>query len=199
MSAGRRSAAKSLRTCGRGVMSRIGRKPVLIPQGVKVAVEGAVVTALGPKGTLRQPIPSALSVAIKDNQVVVSRQSDHQSVRALHGLMRSLVANMVSGVKDGFERKLEIVGIGYRCQIQGKALQLALGYSHPVIFPLPDGIQAEVDRQVSITLRGADKALLGQTAAKLRALRKPDPYKGKGIKYADEHIRRKVGKKAGAK
>jgi large subunit ribosomal protein L6 len=102
-------------------------------------------------------------------------------------------------VKDGYERKLDIVGIGYRAQMQGKNIQLALGYSHPVIFPLPEGIQAEVDRQVSITLRGADKALLGQTAAKLRALRKPDPYKGKGIKYADEHIRRKVGKKEGAK
>src|SRR6266571_2724909 len=128
-------------------MSRIGKKPIVVPPGVKVAVH----------------------------------------------------ANMVHGVKDGFERKLEIVGIGYRAQVQGKNLQLALGYSHPVIFPLPDGIQAEVERQVSITLRGADKALLGQTAAKLRALRKPDPYKGKGIKYADEHIRRKVGKKAGAK
>jgi large subunit ribosomal protein L6 len=113
--------------------------------------------------------------------------------------MRSLIANMVHGVKDGFERKLEIVGIGYRAQVQGKSLQLALGYSHPVIFPLPEGIQAEVDKQVSITIKGADKALVGQTAAKLRELRKPDPYKGKGIKYSDEHIRRKVGKKAGAK
>jgi large subunit ribosomal protein L6 len=105
---------------------------------------------------------------------------------------------MVAGVKDGFERKLEIVGIGYRAQIQGRVIQLALGYSHPVIFPLPEGVTAEIERQVSITLRGADKALLGQTAAKLRALRKPDPYKGKGIKYANEVIRRKVGKKAGA-
>jgi large subunit ribosomal protein L6 len=106
---------------------------------------------------------------------------------------------MVHGVKDGYERKLEIVGIGYRAQMQGKNIQLALGYSHPVIFPLPDGITAEIEKQVSVTLRGADKALLGQTAARLRALRKPDPYKGKGIKYADEFIRRKVGKKAGAK
>jgi large subunit ribosomal protein L6 len=106
---------------------------------------------------------------------------------------------MVSGVKDGFERKLDIVGIGYRAQMQGKAIQLALGYSHPVIFPLPEGITAEIERQVAITLRGADKALLGETAAKLRALRKPDPYKGKGIKYSDEVVRRKVGKKAGAK
>jgi large subunit ribosomal protein L6 len=109
------------------------------------------------------------------------------------------MANMVSGVKDGFERKLEIVGIGYRAQMQGKAIQLALGYSHPVVFPLPEGVTAEIDKQTAITLRAADKALLGQTAAKLRALRKPDPYKGKGIRYADEHVRRKVGKKAGAK
>jgi large subunit ribosomal protein L6 len=135
-----------------------------------------------------------------DSSVVkIERSSDHRNLRALHGLTRSLVANMVHGVKDGFERKLEIVGIGYRAQLQGKNLQLALGYSHPVIFALPEGVQAEVEKQVSITLRGADKALLGQTAAQLRALRKPDPYKGKGIKYAEEQVRRKVGKKAGAK
>ena len=180
-------------------MSRIGKKPIPVPQGVKVALEGATVKAEGPKGKLSQSIPSGVSVSMDSNVLTVARDSDHRNVRALHGLTRSLIFNMVTGVKDGFERKLEIVGIGYRCQLQGKALQLALGYSHPVIFPLPEGIQAEVDRQVSITLRGADKALLGQTAAKLRALRKPDPYKGKGIKYADEHIRRKVGKKAGAK
>jgi large subunit ribosomal protein L6 len=138
-------------------------------------------------------------VAVDSSEVKIERSSDHRTVRALHGLTRSLVANMVQGVKDGFQRKLEIVGIGYRAQLQGKNLQLALGYSHPVIFPLPEGVQAEVEKQVSITLRGADKALLGQTAAQLRALRKPDPYKGKGIKYAEEQIRRKVGKKAGAK
>ena len=180
-------------------MSRIGKKPIPVPQGVKVAVEEGMVRAEGPKGKLSQSIPSSLSVTMESDVLTVARSSDHRNVRALHGLTRSLLANMVTGVKDGFERKLEIVGIGYRCQLQGKALQLALGYSHPIVFPLPEGIQAEVDRQVAITLRGADKALLGQTAAKLRALRKPDPYKGKGIKYADEHIRRKVGKKAGAK
>ena len=180
-------------------MSRIGKKPISVPQGVKVAVEGATVRAEGPKGKLSQAIPSSLSVTMESNVLTVARSSDHRTVRALHGLTRALLANMVTGVKDGFERKLEIVGIGYRCQLQGKALQLALGYSHPIIFPLPEGIQAEVDRQVSITLKGADKALLGQTAAKLRALRKPDPYKGKGIRYSDEYVRRKVGKKAGAK
>ncbi len=180
-------------------MSRIGKKPIPVPQGVKVAVDGAVVLVEGPKGKLSHTLPAGISVKAEPSVLTVGRNSDHRNARALHGLTRSLLANMVHGVKDGFERKLEIVGIGYRCQLTGKSLQLALGYSHPVIFPLPDGIQAEVDRQVAITLRGADKALLGQTAAKLRSLRKPDPYKGKGIKYADEYIRRKVGKKAGAK
>ena len=180
-------------------MSRIGRKPIPVPQGVKVAVDGTAVRVEGPKGKLSHSLPNGISVKAEPAQVTVSRSSDERNARALHGLTRSLIANMVHGVKDGFERKLEIVGIGYRCQLQGKSLQLALGYSHPVIFPLPDGIQAEVEKQVSITLRGADKALLGQTAALIRGLRKPDPYKGKGIKYADEYIRRKVGKKAGAK
>jgi len=180
-------------------MSRIGRKPISIPQGVKVQVDGSVVRAEGPKGKLAQPVPAGLSAAIENNHVVISRSDEDRRVRALHGLARALVANMVTGVKDGFERKLEIVGIGYRAQVQGRNIQLALGYSHPVIFPLPDGITAEIDKQVSITLRGADKALLGETAAKLRSLRKPDPYKGKGVKYANEVIRRKVGKKAGAK
>jgi large subunit ribosomal protein L6 len=180
-------------------MSRIGKKPIPLPQGVKVALDGNTVRVEGPKGQLSQRVPDNVSVKIESNVLTVDRSSDHRNVRALHGLTRSLLANMVHGVKDGFERKLEIVGIGYRAQLTGKNLQLALGYSHPVIFPLPDGVQAEIERQVLITLKGADKALLGQVAAKLRALRKPDPYKGKGIKYAEEQIRRKVGKKAGAK
>jgi large subunit ribosomal protein L6 len=180
-------------------MSRIGKKPIPVPQGVKVAVEGSTVRVEGPKGKLAQLVPDNVSVRVESNVLTVDRSSDHRNVRALHGLTRSLLANMVHGVKDGFERKLEIVGIGYRAQVQGRNLQLALGFSNPVIFALPEGVQAEVDRQVSITLKGADKALLGQVAAKLRALRKPDPYKGKGIKYAEEQIRRKVGKKAGAK
>jgi len=180
-------------------MSRIGKKPIRIPQGVKVQVEGATVRAEGPKGKLAQPVPAGLSARLENDALVITRVGDDRRVRALHGLARALVANMVAGVKDGFEKKLEIVGIGYRAQLQGRVIQLALGYSHPVIFPLPDGITAEIDKQTAITLRGADKALLGETAAKLRALRKPDPYKGKGVKYADEVIRRKVGKKAGAK
>ena len=180
-------------------MSRIGKKPIPIPDGVKVHIDDGLVRAEGPKGKLSQPIPPGMTAAVDNKQLVITRADDSRTARAIHGLTRSLVANMVTGVKDGFERKLEIVGIGYRAQMQGKNIQFALGYSHPVIFPLPDGITAEIEKQVSLTLRGADKALLGQTAAKLRALRKPDPYKGKGIRYAGEVIRRKVGKKAGAK
>jgi len=180
-------------------MSRIGKKPIPVPAGVKVALEDHTVRVEGPKGKLSQAIPAGLSITMDTNVLTVERNSEQRSVRALHGLIRSLLANMVHGVKEGFERKLDIVGIGYRAQMQGKAIQLALGYSHPVVFPLPEGISAEIERQTAITLRGADKALLGETAAKLRALRKPDPYKGKGIKYSDEVIRRKVGKKAGAK
>jgi large subunit ribosomal protein L6 len=180
-------------------MSRIGKLPIPIPQGVKIQVDGATVRAEGPKGKLAQAVPTGLTTRVADGTIFIERAGDDLHVRALHGLARALVANMVTGVKDGFERKLDIVGIGYRAQMQGRNIQLALGYSHPIIFPLPDGVTAEIDKQIAITLRGADKAVLGQTAAKLRALRKPDPYKGKGIKYANEVIRRKVGKKAGAK
>ena len=180
-------------------MSRIGKQPIPIPPGVKVAVDGLTVRAEGPKGKLAQSVPAGLTPRVAGATVVIDRGSDERRVRALHGMARALVANMVTGVKEGFERKLEIIGIGYRAQMQGKTIQLALGYSHPVIFPLPDGITAEIDKQTAITLRGADKALLGQTAAKLRTLRKPDPYKGKGIRYLGEFVRRKVGKKAGAK
>jgi large subunit ribosomal protein L6 len=180
-------------------MSRIGKKPIPIPPGVKVQIEGGSVRAEGPKGRLAQPIPAGLMPRVADGTLVIDRGSEDRRVRALHGLARALVANMVTGVTTGFERKLEIVGIGYRAQMQGKNIQLALGYSHPVVFPLPDGVTAEIDKQTAITLRAADKALLGQTAARLRALRSPDPYKGKGIRYAGEVVRRKVGKKAGAK
>jgi large subunit ribosomal protein L6 len=179
-------------------MSRIGKQPIAIPQGVKVQIDGRTIRAEGPKGKLAQSVPAGLAAKLESNVLTITRDADHRTVRALHGLTRALVANMITGVKDGFERKLEIVGIGYRAQLQGRNIQLALGYSHPVIFPLPETITADIERQVVITLRGPDKALLGETAAKLRTLRKPDPYKGKGIKYSDEVIRRKVGKKAGA-
>ena len=180
-------------------MSRIGKQPIAIPDGVKIQVDDGVVRAEGPKGKLAQPIPAGITAVVEEKQLLIKRGDDSRTARAIHGLTRALVANMVTGVKDGFERKLEIVGIGYRAQMQGKSIQLALGYSHPVIFPLPEGITAEIEKQVALTLRGADKALLGETAAKLRSLRKPDPYKGKGIRYANEVVRRKVGKKAGAK
>ena len=179
-------------------MSRIGKQPIVVPQGVKVQIDDRTVRAEGPKGKLSQPVPAGLTAKLDNGHLVITREGDDRTVRAIHGLTRALVANMVHGVKDGFERKLEIVGIGYRAQLQGRNIQLALGYSHPIIFPLPETITADIERQVSITLRGPDKALLGETAAKLRSLRKPDPYKGKGIKYSDEVIRRKVGKKAGA-
>jgi large subunit ribosomal protein L6 len=179
-------------------MSRIGKQPIVIPQGVKVQIEDGLIRAEGPKGKLSQPVPAGMAAKIDNNVLTITRDADHRTARAIHGLTRALIANMVTGVKDGFERKLEIVGIGYRAQLQGRNIQLALGYSHPVIFPLPETITADIERQVVITLRGPDKALLGETAAKLRTLRKPDPYKGKGIKYSDEVIRRKVGKKAGA-
>jgi large subunit ribosomal protein L6 len=179
-------------------MSRIGKQPVVVPQGVKVQIEGATIRADGPKGMLAQTVPPGLSATVAGGRILIEREGDDRRARSLHGLTRALVANMVQGVKDGFERRLEIVGIGYRAQMQGKVIQLALGYSHPVMFALPEGVTAEIDKQTAITLRGPDKAVLGQTAAKLRALRKPDPYKGKGVRYVDEYVRRKVGKKAGA-
>src|SRR2546425_12828341 len=153
-------------------MSRIGKQPVVIPQGVKVQVARGLVRAEGPKGKLSQSIPHGLHAKIENNMIVLTREADHRQARALRGMARALVANMVNGVKAGFERKLDIVAIGYRAKMQGKAIQLALGYSHPVIFPLPDGITAEIDKQVAITLRGADKALLGQSAGKLPSLPK---------------------------
>jgi large subunit ribosomal protein L6 len=180
-------------------MSLIGKQPIRIPAGVKVQIDGMTIRAEGPKGKLAQPVPTGLTSRVADGTLVIERGSDDRRARALHGLARALVANMVNGVHAGFERKLEIVGIGYRAQMQGKSIQLALGYSHPIVFPLPDGVTAEIERQTAITLRGPDKAVLGETAAKLRALRKPDPYKGKGVRYAGEVVRRKVGKKAGAK
>jgi len=180
-------------------MSRIGRLAIAVPSGVTVAVEPGTVRVSGPRGKLAVAINPLAEVKVEGNAVNVTRRDDSRTARGVHGLTRVLIANMVTGVSTGFRRVLEITGVGYRAEVKGRAIQLALGYSHPVIFPLPEGIQAEVDRQVSITIKGADKALVGQTAAKLRALRKPDPYKGKGIKYADEYIRRKVGKKAGAK
>ena len=175
-------------------MSRVGKKPIPIPKEVKVALIDEVVTVKGPKGELRLNMPPQLSLQVEGNQVLLSPQDDSQKVKALFGLFRTLVANMVKGVAEGFERVLEIQGVGYRAEIQGSQLVLNLGYSHPVPFQLPDGITAQVDKQTRVILRGIDRDLLGLTAARIRRFRPPEPYKGKGIKYQEEKIRRKVGK-----
>ena len=175
-------------------MSRVGKKPIPIPKEVKVALTDEKVTVKGPKGELSLSMPPQLSLHVEENQVLIHPQDDSQKVKALFGLFRTLVANMVKGVAEGFERVLEIQGVGYRAEIQGSQLVLNLGYSHPVPFQLPDGITAQVDKQTRVVLKGIDRDLLGLTAARIRRFRPPEPYKGKGIKYQEEKIRRKVGK-----
>ena len=176
-------------------MSRIGRLPVAIPAGVEVSVaEGNVVTVKGPKGTLERTLPAEMSIKLEDGHVVVTRPSDLKKMKALHGLTRTLIHNMVVGVTEGFEKKLEVNGVGYRAAKSGKKLTLNLGYSHPVEMIDPEGIEAVVEGQNVIIVKGIDKEKVGQYAAEIRDKRRPEPYKGKGIKYADETIRRKVGK-----
>ena len=175
-------------------MSRIGKMPVVIPSGVKVSLDGAEVKVQGPKGSLNQIMPERITVAVEAEQIVVTRPTDAKEDRALHGLVRSLINNMVIGVTQGFTRELEINGVGYRAEISGKKLTMALGYSHPVVYELPEGIEVEVEKQTKLIVKGIDKQLVGSAAAKIRSFRKPEPYKGKGIKYADEHIVRKAGK-----
>lgn len=175
-------------------MSRIGKRPIPIPQGVEVKIDGALVEVRGPKGTLSHEVPPEIEVGVSDGQIWVRRKDESRRAKALHGLNRTLIANMVEGVTKGFEKKLEIVGVGYRAALEGKALKLTLGYSHPVIYPTPEGIEISVDNPTSITVRGIDKQRVGQVAAEIRALRPPEPYKGKGIRYAGEEIRRKAGK-----
>ena len=180
-------------------MSRIGRLPVAIPAGVEVTVaEGNVVTVKGPKGTLERALPTEMEIKVEDGHVVVSRPNDLKKMKSLHGLTRSLIANMITGVSEGYEKKLEINGVGYRAQKKGKEITFNLGFSHPVVMTDPEGIETEMDGQNIIIVKGIDKQKVGQYAAEIRELRKPEPYKGKGIKYADEVIRRKVGK-TGAK
>src|SRR5215470_10564389 len=179
-------------------MSRIGRLPIPIPKGVTVKVDGPTVHVQGPKGSDQHTVPSKITVAVRDGTVVCTRSDDTNATRALHGMVRKLVANSVTGVSTGFTRTLEIVGVGYRAEVKGKALQLSLGYSHPIVYQLPPGIDAKVDRQVVVTIEGNNKQVLGEVCAQIRALRPPEPYKGKGIKYAGEQIRRKAGKAAGA-
>jgi large subunit ribosomal protein L6 len=178
-------------------MSRVGRKVIAVPKGVNVTVGKDVVTVKGPKGELKRNVPEGVSVALNGAEINVSRADDSRENRAKHGMLRALVANMIKGVTDGFERKLEINGVGYRADVAGQKLNMALGFSHPVTFELPKGIAAKVDKNVVI-LSGIDKEMLGETASKIRAIRPPEPYKGKGIKYVEETIKRKVGKTGAA-
>ena len=179
-------------------MSRIGKLPITIPSGVKVAVDPNAVRIEGPKGKLQTSIPQGVAVKVDGNVVRVERANDDRKIRALHGLTRKLIANMAQGVSNGFTRVLDINGVGYRAEVKGQEIHMTLGYSHPVVFPLPTGITAAVERQVIITLSGADRQVLGETAAKIRELRGPEPYKGKGIKYREEVIKRKAGKAVGS-
>ena len=175
-------------------MSRIGRLPVPIPEKVTVAVQDRTVHVEGPKGKLSLPVPPDITVEVAGGKFLCRRPSGEKRHRALHGLTRALVANMVAGVTAGFTRKLELVGVGYRAAAQGRTLTLSLGYSRPVVYTVPPGIAVEVENQTLITVSGVDKQLVGEVAAKIRSFRKPEPYKGKGIKYLEEQIRRKAGK-----
>ena len=177
-------------------MSRIGKQPIPVPDGVTVSIDPGSVSVKGPKGELSQAVDRDMTVALDDGTLTVERPTDRGPHRALHGLTRSLLANMVEGVTNGYERRLEIQGVGYRARLQGKALELSVGYSHPVSLEAPDGIEFEVPQQTEVIVRGIDKQLVGETAARIRRVRPPEPYKGKGIRYADEHVRRKVGKRA---
>ncbi len=179
-------------------MSRIGKQPISLPKDVEFKMEGNVITVKGSKGSLSQQIPAEITVHQEDNQLIVTRPSDNKKHRAFHGLSRALIANMVDGVTNGFEKKLELVGVGYRAQMQGSKLVISIGFSHPVEVEAPEGIVFEVPAVTKITVKGIDKQLVGNTAAHIRAIRRPEPYKGKGIKYENETIRRKAGK-SGAK
>jgi large subunit ribosomal protein L6 len=177
-------------------MSRIGRKPVPVPDAVTVEIGAADIAVKGPKGELRQTFSPDMKVEQEDGVVTIARPTDRGEHRALHGLTRSLIANMVEGVTDGFEKRLEIQGVGYRAALKGKKLELALGFSHPVAIEAPDGIDFEVPQPTEIIIKGIDKQLVGQVAADIRKRRPPEPYKGKGIRYKDEQVLRKVGKRA---
>jgi large subunit ribosomal protein L6 len=177
-------------------MSRIGRKPIPVPSGVTVTIEPELVKVNGPKGELSERIHRDITVAQQDSEILVTRPTDRGEHRALHGLTRSLVANMVEGVTNGFEKRLEIQGVGYRAQLKGRDLELALGYSHPVQVKAPAGIEFEVPQPTRIVVRGISKQLVGEVAANIRKQRKPEPYKGKGIRYEGEYVARKVGKRA---
>lgn len=182
-------------------MSRVGKQPIEIPSGVTVEIQGTLITVKGSKGELKREIYPTIKVEIKDNQILVTRSDETKETRSFHGLFRSLISNMVEGVSKGFEKRLEIVGVGYRAQASGNKITLSLGYSHPIEYKAPEGIQFEMDQDAKnqIRITGIDKQVVGEVAAKVRSYRKPEPYKGKGIKYIDEHIIRKAGKAASSK
>lgn len=177
-------------------MSRIGKQPIEVPQGITVELKDGVITVKGPKGELKRKIHPNITVEISENTINVTRVDDQKENKALHGLFRSLISNMVEGVSKGFEKKLEIVGVGYRAQASGSKITLSLGYSHPIEYKAPEGIMFEIDAEKKniITVTGIDKEIVGQVAAKVRSYRKPEPYKGKGIRYIDEYVARKAGK-----
>lgn len=175
-------------------MSRVGNAPIAIPNGVEVKINGQVVEVKGPKGSLNFELPEPITAAVEDNEIVVSRPDDHRKHRALHGLSRSMVNNLVVGVTEGYKMNMEIFGVGYRVQAKGKNLEFSLGYSHPILIEAPEGISFAVDGNTKFSIEGIDKQQVGQIAANIRRLRKDDPYKGKGIRYEGEQIRRKVGK-----
>lgn len=182
-------------------MSRIGKKIITIPAGVTVVVSDAVVEVKGPKGVLLFTIPSGISVGVEDSTISVSRSSDDREDRSLHGLTRAMIANMIEGVTQGFTKKLEIIGVGYKAQVIGRTLNLSLGFSHPVDMEAPEGIEVSMDKDAknTVVIFGIDKQKVGEFAANIRKLRKPEPYKGKGIRYLGEYVRRKAGKTAGKK
>lgn len=175
-------------------MSRIGKNPIAIPSGVEVKIDGRLVDVKGPKGTLNVTLPEPITASVENNEILVSRPDDHRNSRSMHGLSRSLVNNIVVGVTEGYTIKMEIFGVGYRVALKGKNLEFSLGYSHPVVIEAPEGITFAVDGTTKLSIAGIDKQKVGQVAAVIRRLRKDDPYKGKGIRYEGEQIRRKVGK-----
>ncbi|GGB49432.1 50S ribosomal protein L6 [Virgibacillus dakarensis] len=177
-------------------MSRIGLKPIQVPDGVEVKFDGNTVTVKGPKGELARSFDSDMKIVMEDNVITIERPSDHKDHRALHGTTRSLIANMVEGVSKGFEKKLEIIGVGYRAQKQGNKVVISAGYSHPVEIEPEDGIEIDVPKNTQLTVKGIDKELVGAVASNIRAIRPPEPYKGKGIRYEGEYVRRKEGKTA---
>jgi large subunit ribosomal protein L6 len=177
-------------------VSRIGRKPIEIPKGVTVTVKNGIVTVKGPKGELIEKVHPDIGAEVKDQQILITRKLDEGKYRALHGLWRALIQNMITGVTLGYSKKLEIIGVGYRAEMKGARLNLQLGFSHPILFAAPDGIKIEAPTQTSIIISGVHKQLVGLVAAKIRSFRPPEPYKGKGVKYEGEYIRRKAGKAA---